>query len=41
MSEPTPWPNQEPVIDGIIPTIDVPQDPDLFEDDDEDLEEED
>ena len=40
MSEPTLWPNQTPVVDGIVPTIDVPQDPDLFDGDYEDLEEE-
>lgn len=30
-----PWPNQKEVIDGIVPTSEVPQDPDLFEDDDD------
>jgi len=36
-----PWPNQQPVVDGIVPTVDVPQDCDLFEDDDDDPEMED
>ena len=36
MSETTPepdliWPNQEPVLDGVVPVDDVPQDPDLQE----------
>ena len=43
MTEPqsnsTPWPNQTPVVDGIVPVAEVPQDPDLFDDDtDTDLE---
>ncbi len=33
-----PWPNQTPVVDGVIPTEEVDQDPDLFEDDDDDPE---
>lgn len=40
MSEPTPepqtleepWPNQQPIVDGVVPFEDVPQDPDLFGD---------
>ena len=24
------WPNQEPVVDGIVPVDEVPQDPDLL-----------
>jgi hypothetical protein len=34
--EEQPWPNQTPVVDGVIPTEEVDQDPDLFEDDDDD-----
>lgn len=37
-TEPQPWPNQEPVVDGIVPTEEVDQDPDLFADDDDDPE---
>lgn len=45
MSEPTaepqsleaPWPNQTPVVDGVVPVEEVPQDPDLFADDTDDL----
>lgn len=40
MSEPhveTPWPNQEPVVDGVVPVEDVPQDPDFLSEEDEDL----
>ena len=33
------WPNAMPVIEGIIPVEEVPQDEDFF-DDDEDLEDE-
>lgn len=33
-----PWPNQTPVVDGVIPTEEVDQDPDLFADDDDDPE---
>lgn len=33
-----PWPNQTPVVDGVIPTEEVEQDPDLFEDDADDPE---
>ena len=40
MTEPqsieTPWPNQTPVVDGIVPVSEVPQDPDLFDDDTDD-----
>jgi hypothetical protein len=32
------WPNQQPVVDGVIPTDEVDQTPDLFEDDDDDPE---
>jgi hypothetical protein len=36
------WPNANAVVEGIIPTSEVSQDPYLFEeDDDEDLEEQD
>lgn len=36
----TPWPNQDPVMDGVVPADEVSQDPDLFDEDDidEDLE---
>lgn len=30
------WPNQEPVVDGVVPSEEVPQDPDLPEDEDDD-----
>ncbi|MGG5257445.1 hypothetical protein [Phycicoccus avicenniae] len=30
----TPWPNQTPIVDGVTPEADVPQDPNLFADDD-------
>lgn len=33
-----PWPNQMPVVDGLVPVEEVSQDPDLFADDDTDLE---
>lgn len=37
-----PWPNQTPIVDGVVPVDDVPQDADLFDDDeDDDLEMED
>lgn len=26
----TPWPNLTPVVDGIVPADEVPQDPDLL-----------
>lgn len=26
-----PWPNQQPVVDGVVPTFAVSQDPDLFD----------
>lgn len=32
------WPNQKPVKDGVTPTKQVSQDPDLFKDDDLDVE---
>jgi hypothetical protein len=35
MSEPTPWPNQEEVVDGIVPVEEVPQDPDLLDEEDD------
>lgn len=34
----TPWPNKSEVVDGVVPVNEVPQDPDLFKDDDLDLE---
>jgi len=34
----TPWPNQFPVPDGVVPTAEVSQDADLFDDDDDDPE---
>jgi len=36
MSESTPWPNQDPVVDGVVPAEQVPQDEDLFTGDDVD-----
>lgn len=30
MSESTPWPNRTPVVEGIVPTEEVPQDPDFL-----------
>lgn len=33
----SPWPNQTPVVDGVVPVEEVPQDPDLFADDTDDL----
>jgi hypothetical protein len=30
----TPWPNQEPIPDGVTPVEQVDQSPDLFADDD-------
>jgi hypothetical protein len=36
MTEPVPWPNQEPVVDGVVPVELVPQDEDLFDGDDVD-----
>lgn len=37
-----PWPNQQPVVDGVTPTEEVSQDSGLFDnEDDEDLEMED
>lgn len=33
-----PWPNQTPVVEGLVPVEEVSQDPDLFSDDDTDLE---
>jgi hypothetical protein len=38
---PAKWPNQEPVVEGVIPVEEVPQDEDLFDGDDidDDLEE--
>ena len=27
-----PWPNQEEVVDGVIPTEEISQDPHLFDD---------
>ena len=36
MNEPqsieAPWPNQKPVVDGIVPVSEVSQDPTLFDD---------
>lgn len=29
-----PWPNQQEPIDGVVPTAEISQDADLFEDDD-------
>lgn len=29
----TAWPNQRAVVDGVVPVDEVPQDPDLFDDD--------
>lgn len=41
-SDRAPWPNQTPPVDGIVPVDEVPQDPDLFDDvEDDDLEMED
>jgi hypothetical protein len=34
-TEPQPWPNQTLVVDGVVPTEEVDQDPDLFADDDD------
>lgn len=31
------WSNQTPVVDGIVPVSEVPQDPDLFRADNDDL----
>ena len=31
-----PWPNQEEIIDGVVPVAEVPQDPDLFDNDSDD-----
>jgi hypothetical protein len=28
-----PWPNQQEVIDGVVSTAEVPQDPDFFDND--------
>jgi hypothetical protein len=28
-NDPTPWPNKRPVVDGVTPSDEVPQDPDL------------
>lgn len=28
-----PWPNQQEPVDGLVPTSEVSQDPDFFEDD--------
>lgn len=36
MAQLAPWPNQTPVVDGIIPTDQVSQDPTLFDDLDDD-----
>jgi hypothetical protein len=36
MTEITPWPNQEEILDGVVPVEEVSQDPDLFDDDDAD-----
>lgn len=36
MSDETPWPNQQPPLDGITPVAEVSQDPDLFAGDTED-----
>jgi hypothetical protein len=35
------WPNQTAVFEGVVPLAEVPQDPDLFDDDDDDFEMED
>jgi len=36
------WPNQKPVVDGVVPDEEISQDPDLFKDEDDlDLEMED
>lgn len=34
----TQWPNQKPVVDGVIPTDEVPQNSDLHDDSEADLE---
>ena len=34
----TPWPNQFPVVEGLVDSDEVSQDPDLFADDDSDYE---
>lgn len=31
-----PWPNQQPVVDGVVPKTLVPQDPNFFDVDPED-----
>jgi hypothetical protein len=36
MTELTPWPNLTPVVDGIVPAAEVPQEPDLLSVDDVD-----
>ncbi len=41
MSEPTLWPNQTEIVDGVTPVSQVSQDPSLFADSDDDLEMED
>lgn len=33
-----PWPNQQPVVDGVVPAEETDQDPDLFADGDDDPE---
>ena len=30
------WPNTTEVLDGVVPFEEIPQDPDLFDDDDDD-----
>lgn len=32
-SEDQPWPNRLPVVDGVVPSSEVPQDPDFLTDD--------
>lgn len=36
-SKDIPWPNQQPIVDGVVPADQVPQDPDFFSGDDEPL----
>lgn len=33
----TPWPNQQPIVDGVVPAAQVPQNPDFFSGEDESL----
>lgn len=33
-----PWPNKRDVVDGVVPLDEVPQDPNIFDDEDLDIE---